>query len=156
MTFSLGADQDMRWCMQPIVSATARATPDFSGLWFAGSGDDGWGWSVLNFRLSNQNGLSALLFYYDGAGNPSFAYAQTGLFANGSPISVFHRRGYCRTCATVPFGDQPAGAVTFNFTAPSELASANNRVSYDVTPQNSVGGTFARTNSPFSLLTQPQ
>lgn len=156
MTFSLGADQNIRWCMQPIVSATARATPDFSGLWFAGSADDGWGWSILNFRLSNQNGLSALLFYYDAAGNPSFAYAQTGLFANGSPITAFHRRGYCRTCPTVPFADQAAGSVTFNFTQPSELESANNRVSYSVTPQNSVGGTFARTNSPFSLLTRPQ
>ncbi len=156
MTFSLGADQNIRWCMQPIVAASARPTPDFSGLWYAGSADDGWGWSILNFRAGSQTGLSALLFYYDGAGNSSFAYAQTALFANGAPVPVFHRRGYCRTCPTVAFADQPAGSVTFNFTVPSESETANNRVTYSVTPQNSVGGTFARSGSPFLLLTQPQ
>jgi len=156
MTFSLGADQNIRWCMEPIVPAGARATPDFSGLWFGGEADNGWGWSILNFRINDQNGLAAILFYYDAAGNSSFAYAQSGAFVNGASIPVIHRRGYCRTCPTVPFVDQPAGSATFMFTQPSESSSANNRVTYTATPQNAVGGTFARTNSPFSLLTTPQ
>ncbi len=160
MKFSLGADQNVRWCMQPIVAATARPFLDFSGLWFAGPADDGWGWSVLNFRLTSTNGVTdgvaALLFYYDGAGNSSFAFAQAPSFINGEALPVFHRRGYCRTCPTVPFVDSPAGSATFTFTQPSESASANNRVTYSVTPQNAVGGTFARTNSPFVLLTSPQ
>ncbi len=160
MTFSLGADQNVRWCMQPIVAATARPFLDFSGLWFAGPADDGWGWSVLNFRLTSTNGVTdgvaALLFYYDGAGNSTFAFAQTAPFVNAASVPVFHRRGYCRTCPTVPFVDSPAGSATFTFTQPSESASANNRVTYSVTPQNPVGGTFARTNGPFLLLTRPQ
>ncbi len=156
MTFSLGNDQNIRWCMEPIVTATARATPDFSGLWYGGPADDGWGWSILNFRLNNQNGLAAILFYYDAVGNSSFAFAQTPSFVNGAAIPVIHRKGYCRTCPTVPFVDRPAGSVTFNFTQPSESASANNRVTYSATPQNAVGGTFARSNSPFLLLTSPQ
>ncbi len=156
MTFTLGADQNVRWCMEPIVAATARPAINFSGLWFAGSADDGWGWSILNFTAGATVSTYGLLFYYDASGNPVWSYSlHNGVMPN-SPTSIIHRRGYCRTCTATPFVDAVAGSVTFGFTQPSESAVANNRVTYSSTPQNSVGGTFARSNSPFVLLTTPQ
>ncbi len=152
MTFSLGSDQNVRWCMEPVIAASARADADRSGLWFGGGMDDGWGWSLINFRLNNQDGMFGLFFYYDANGNGSFAFAQTSAYVNGTQYPAIHRRGYCRSCPTVPFNDQPAGTVAFTLPATTGAGT----VTYDVTPQNSVGGRFARTNSPFILLTAPQ
>ncbi len=156
MTFSLGTDQNVRWCMDAIVAATARPAINFSGLWFAGSADDGWGWSVLNFTVGATVSTYGLLFYYDALGNPVWSYAlHNGVSAN-TATPIVHRRGYCRSCTATAFADTTAGTVTFGFTQPSESPAANNRVNYSSTPQNTVGGVFARTNSPFILLTTPQ
>lgn len=156
MTFSLGADQNLRWCMEPIVAADARPAVNYSGLWFAGSQDDGWGWSILNFTTGTTASTYGLLFYYDALGNPAWGYSLHSGVSPNSATSIFHRKGYCRTCTVAPFVDAVAGSVTFGFTQPSGSAAANNRVSFDATPQNSVGGRFARSNSPFVLLTTPQ
>lgn len=156
MTFTLGADQNVSWCMEPIVAANARPLINFSGLWFAGSQDDGWGWSILNFTAGATASTYGLLFYYDGLGNPVWSYSLHSGVSPNTPSSILHRRGYCRTCTPSAFVDRVAGSVTFGFTQPSESTAANNRVNYNSTPQNSVGGRFARTNSPFVLLTTPQ
>ncbi|MEO6064477.1 MAG: hypothetical protein ABIP49_01675, partial [Lysobacterales bacterium] len=156
MTFSLGTDQNVRWCMQPVVTATARPTPDFSGIWHAGPQDDGWGWSILNFTTGSATSTFSLLFYYDINGNPVWSYSlHSGVSAN-TATPLVHRRAYCRSCPSAAFVDQPAGTVTFGFVNPSSAQAANNRVTYTSTPQNTVGGVFARTNSPLILLTTPQ
>jgi hypothetical protein len=161
MGWSIGSDTTTRfWCMQPLVPASLNATPDFTGNWYAGASDGGWGFSLLSFRQAPNNGLFGALYYPDAQGNGRWAYVQTSNVQSGVQYDLFERQGYCRTCP-VPasalagqFTDVDAGNITFTLTTPSQSAAAGNRANFSVTYQRAPGGTFPR-DSPIILLTTP-
>lgn len=161
MTWSIGAERNQQWCMQALVSTALAATPDFTGAWYAGNQDAGWGFSLLSFRINGNNGLFGLLFYSDAQGNGRWGFTQTANFVPGTTYTFKERRGYCRTCP-IPasvlangFTDLDAGTVQFTLNQASQSPSAGNTTTYSVTYQQTPGGTFARNNSPLILLSAP-
>lgn len=159
MTWSIGDDRNIQWCMQSIIPTSLRTTPDFTGSWYAGA-DSGWGFSLLNFASGANNALLGLLYYPDVNGNGRWAYVQTEN-PTGGTLTLKERRGYCRTCAVPPgpaagqFTDVDAGTIGFVLTTPSDNPSAGNRTTLNVTYQTAPGGSFVRTDSPLILLSAP-
>ncbi len=154
MSFTLPGDTEQRWCMEPIIGRAGIFPGSINGLWYGTNDDTGWGWALLQVGNGVSPALAGTFYYYDGSGRNTWAY--TGAASLGATAPVVHRRGYCRTCATVPFVDTPAGTVRFTFTRPSEFATAGNRVQFSATPQNATGGAFVRGDTPFVLLHTPE
>ncbi len=156
MTWSLGADRNQNWCMQALIPESSRAAPDFTGAWFAGAADSGWGFSLIGFDPGDTNGLFGLLYYPDSAGAGRWAFVQTSNLQSGTSYPLFERRGYCRTCAVPAITDVQNGTIRFTLNQPSSMVSAGNTVEFNATYQQAPGGTFSRpANTPLVLLSQP-
>ena len=146
----------LSWCMQPLIAASQATTPDFTGTWYGGPNDSGWGFSLASFS-GNPKSLFGVLYYPDAAGNGRWAYLISDHFANGAQMSLVERHGYCRSCA-VPasvlagtFDDRNAGTITLNLNAAVQNQSAGPGT-FSLNYQLAPGGTFARTNFPMTLL----
>lgn len=161
MTWSIGAERNQQWCMQSLIPSSIVPTPDFTGAWFAGNQDSGWGFSLLSFGSGGNNGLFGLLFYPDAQGNGRWGFVQTSNLVAGTQYTFKERRGYCRTCPIPPevlagsFTDVDAGTIRFTINQASQNPAAGNTSTFSVTYQQSPGGTFTRTNSPLILLSAP-
>jgi hypothetical protein len=156
MTWSLGNDRNQNWCMQALIPEASRATPDFTGSWFAGAADGGWGFSLIGFDAGATNGLFGALYYPDSAGSGRWAFMQTDNLQPGVNYPLFERRGYCRTCAVPAITDIQNGTIKFTLNQPSNLVSAGNTVEFSATYQQAPGGTFSRpANTPLVLLSLP-
>lgn len=154
MTWSLGADQNLQWCMQAIVPTTQRGNPEYTGTWSAGDADAGWGYSVLSFNSGGGNGLFSTLYYPDANGDGRWSFVSSANFASGQTLALKQRRGYCRTCAKPagPFVDVDAGTLTLTVNAINGTLGNGNTATVNATYQNPPGGTFSRNGVPFLLL----
>jgi hypothetical protein len=162
MTWSLGADRNQQWCLQAVIPESLRPTTDYTGAWYAGPQDQGWGFDFLSFQVGQTPGLGALIYYPDAQGDGRWAFMQTGNFVSGQEYPLFERRGYCRTCA-VPanvqagqYDDVQAGTIRFTLNAVSQNPNAGNLTTVNVNYQRAPNGTFTRSNSPLVLLSLPQ
>lgn len=108
MTFSLGSDVNLRWCLQAIVPAAARPAVDLTGHWAAAATQDsGWGLTTLSYGGTAGNGLFTILYFPDSQGRPRWAAAQVDAFQPGQAQPLFQLQGYCRTCPRPPGGAVP-------------------------------------------------
>lgn len=154
-----GQAQTLSWCMQPLLPASLATTPDFSGTWYGGPTDSGWGFSLGSF-VGNPKSLFGVLYYPDANGNGRWAYLITDRFSNGTQMNLVERHGYCRSCP-VPasvlagqFDDRNAGTITLNLNSAVQNQSAGNGT-FSVTYQLPPAGTFARPSFPMTLLSVP-
>lgn len=149
MTFSLGEERNMKWCLTQITPRGNRPATDFTGHRY-GEGDVGWGLTTMGFNTAQGDGLFSILYFPDGAGNPRWAAAQVDDFETGVPQPVYQIQGYCRTC---PKPDSnPAtqiGTITLRLADP---ASANGGADIDVQFNGGAGGRFTRSGSVLRLL----
>lgn len=163
MSFSIaprtGHATPLSWCMQPLIPASLATTPDFTGTWYGGPTDSGWGFSLASFSGSPKS-LFGVLYYPDANGNGRWGYLISDHFANGAQMNLVERHGYCRTCA-VPaavlagqFDDRNAGTIMLNLNQAVQNQSAGNGT-FSVTYQLAPGGTFARPTFPMTLLSVP-
>lgn len=140
------------WCVQPLIaSEDPTPPPDFTGHWWAGDADQGWGLTVY------QQGpvLFAVLYYYDNEGNPRWALGSTGNWSNGDTITMQQIEGFCRTCEPTELGERAAGTLTLDLDTPAQDDSGGNTATVDVTWQESPGGTWLKENVPIWLLSDP-
>lgn len=160
MTWTLGADRNVAWCMQPLISENARGTPDYTGTWYSGTSDSGWGFSFASFDTGNaaNRGFFSLIYFPDANGFGRWGFIQTSQLANDTVYTVKQRRGYCRTC-TKPDGefvDVDAGTMSVKLLgATQENVGTGNKVTLDVTFKDAPGGNFKRTNNSVTLLSVP-
>jgi hypothetical protein len=161
MTFNIAAGQldpqrELAWCMQPLIPSSLATTPDFTGTWYGGGSDSGWGFSLASFQGAPK-ALFGVLYYPDSNGNGRWAYLISSSFSNGTTYNLVERHGYCRACA-VPesvlagqFDDRNAGTISLNLNQAVQNQSAGPgtfSVNYQLPP----GGPFLRTNFPMTLL----
>jgi len=167
MRFKIAADGDLlaasdtlRWCMQPLVAASSATTPDFSGTWYAGNDDAGWGFSLQSFKVGANNALFAVLYYPDANGAGRWAFALPTNFQNGVVSNLVERHGYCRTCpvpASVQagtFDDRPAGTIQFTLNGATQNQATGSTI-YSINYQLPPNGAFARNPAPMVLLSVP-
>src|SRR5258705_10002729 len=123
--------------MQPLLPASIRPTPDYTGTWYSGTTDAGWGFSFGSFQPggSANKGLFGLIYFPDTNGFGRWAYLQTDNFVNGTTYPLKQRRGFCRTCAAPSggFNDIDAGTIKLTINqATQENVAAGNKVTFDV------------------------
>lgn len=144
------------WCIEPIVTLAQRATPDYTGHWYAPN-DSYWGMEVLNYDgNSASSSIFVLLYYPDQSGLPTWGVA-AGTVDNGvANLQLLERtNGYCRTCS--PPASQttsPIGTMKLTFAAPaSNTVAATGTATFTVNYPG--GGTFSRTNQPITTISLP-
>lgn len=130
------------WCIQPLTTLAQNASPDLGGLYYGGSSDSGWGFSVLDVNRGSQGNQVALDFYFgDASGKPVWAVANALPFVNGQPIPLMQNAaGYCRSCTPVKQNPVQIGTITLNLDASNP---ANDTATINA---NLPGGAFVRNN----------
>jgi hypothetical protein len=150
-------DQNGSWCMQPIIAASAHATPDYNGHWYAGSTDSGWGFELLDVDTGSASPTVIVYFYYPGPGNqPTWATASGTLIGNTATMPVYKvTSGYCRTC-TPPSGSVQGtsiGNVTLSLDPVSGTQRPTGTVTFNLS--NGDGTSFARSNEAIVMFSLP-
>ncbi|MEM9530150.1 MAG: amidohydrolase family protein [Pseudomonadota bacterium] len=147
------------WCVQPLLRQDEQRREDFTGLWFAGSDDVGWGLTLDFAAPAQTKGTLAapevgVLFYYDQTGFPRWALGVNQMGAANSTIILETFEGYCRTCPMIDLRASPAGTLTHELSvAEGVVAGAvDMAIEYPLEP----GGTWNRTDSPLVPLSDPQ
>ncbi|MEZ5441376.1 MAG: hypothetical protein R3F15_07805 [Lysobacterales bacterium] len=158
-TFAWSLDGDEgNWCMEPLIALADRTAVDLTGTWYGGINDQGWGASVATARRADDTNLFfALLYYPDSQGTGRWGYALSEQYEPGAAITFMQRRGYCRTCPSEPFSDEPAGTLVPALTEPTqEMIDGPNRLGFEVQFLGPAGGSFARPEqTPLTLLSAP-
>jgi hypothetical protein len=148
------ANRDVsNWCMVPLLDRAFRPSTDFSGHWYA-PGDGGWGISVVNARVNNQNLLNILLYYPDAQGNPRWAFAQTDSFVSGQTLELKQRKGYCRNCAFVEPVDTVVGSMILKLNQVEGTTGGDNEMTFNVNFRGAAGGNFSRSNAKIARLAE--
>lgn len=137
------------WCVIPLIGGGPPPDPDFTGHWFAGDADQGWGMTIYQ----QQPVLFAVLYFYDGQGNPRWALGIDDSFVNGDTLTMLHFNGYCRSCGFFQ-EDLESGPMTLQFGTPSQ-APAGNTVDIDVDYPGPEGGGWERDDTSIQLLSDP-
>lgn len=140
------------WCVQSLLDQESEPESDFTGLWFAGEDDQGWGMS-LDFTGSGPVATEVqILFYYDANGMPRWAFGS----GDGGPESVIglrNFRGYCRLCAPVALEPFEAGEVAHQL----GVEDGKPQGTVDVDVAYALGdGRWEREQSPFVPLSDPK
>lgn len=109
---------------------------DHSGLWFAPS-DPGWGISILSYGAGNGvDGISGQIYFFDGNGEPRWAFFQTDRFVDGEPIALQEvTNGPCPTC-TAPAALETVSSGTLRLTLSTDTPTAVVDVGYSGTPSS--------------------
>lgn len=138
------------WCVEPLVVGGAPPSPNFTGHWFAGSADEGWGLTIY------QQGdvLFVVLYFYDGSGQPRWMLGSSQSFSNGDTLTMEQFTGFCRDCTPTMLQPQQGGTLKLTFTEPSQTPDGN-RTTIDVTYQGPEGGDWTRNDVPIQLLSDP-
>lgn len=152
--YTLGGETGA-WCLEELVARGQRPGTDLTGTWFAGTGDAGWGSSVATAnRPGNQRFLFSTLYYPDATGAGRWAFVASENYQPGQELTVFERRGYCRSCAPAT-SDTAIGTMRVNLTQATQGSAGANRFGFDVTYGGPQGGRFQRSNVPYELLSAP-
>jgi hypothetical protein len=147
------------WNIQEIIPFSQRPQNDFSGHWWAGENDSGWGIS-LNFK--EDDGIQtvvATLYFYDEEGQPVWVIGtQEGFELNQDiTINMDKVNGYGRLQNSVELTRVPAGAITINLNQASQDINQAGRLTMDVHyPDDAQNNNWVRSSIPFGLLSKPR
>jgi hypothetical protein len=142
--------QQGHWCVQSLLARDADPASNYTGLWYAGESDAGWGLS-LDFQGSDAAAEVQVLFYYDADGQPRWSLGQS----DASAQSVLHSSfsGYCRVCEPVPLTALPSGSIEHDIEVIDGWPAGT--IQIDVDYAFDPGGQWQRQESPLILLSDP-
>ncbi|MEN1728682.1 MAG: S41 family peptidase, partial [Pseudomonadota bacterium] len=134
-------------CLEKMRFSFAPTPINYTGLWYGGPEDSGWGFSISH----EGDVMVVLLYYYDDAGQATWAIA-SGVRDGNSPLTMglIQVAGFCIICEVQEVELTEIGTLTISLTSNSE-DSADNWVSLqldDDSPWN-------RDRMPISRLTAP-
>jgi hypothetical protein len=143
------------WCLEELVPRSQRPAVDLTGTWYAGANDSGWGSSVATAaRPGDARFLFSTLYYPDATGAGRWAFVATDHYQPGQELTVYERRGYCRTCAPA-ISDTAIGTMRLHLVEATQGSPGANRLGFDVTYGGPQGGRFQRADVPYELLSAP-
>lgn len=153
------------WCAEPLPFGKAAPDPDFTGHWFAGQDDQGWGMTI---QVREEDGAQILvntLYFYDDEGNPRWAQGVTPDFINshdGQAIDMQQFDGYARgrDCTPDPctLGDNAgsfAGPLRLRLEKPLRGDDAGSRATLDVDYLGPENGAWTKDFVPIEMLSDP-
>lgn len=147
------------WCSQPIVGYYQRPVEnDLSGLWWAGSDDSGWGWSVSLVEREEATDIVVVLYNYDGQGNPRWLIGQQSGFQAGVELTLDMNmvKGYPRWADPKPLVLESAGTMSLTLNQASRDLNLAGSLSVDVNYPGPEGGSWVRNNIPIALFSVPR
>lgn len=142
------------WCIQPLLVQDNSYQQDFTGLWYAGDQDQGWGVTLDYEGDGAKRTEVAIFFFYDEAGFPRWLYGQTAAGGAQSEIDMVGFEGYCRTCDRIPLEGSPAGTLRHQLEVVDRATAGTADV--DVVYPFEPGGVWQREGSPFVALSHPE
>lgn len=157
MTWEVAGGGVRRWCLTRVVPPLAPRSIDYSGLWYAGEADRGWGLTVTELDAGAARGVFIGVYHPDAEGRPRWVYAQTDRFdPQGGTYTLFERRGYARDAplpdevAAGRFDDAPVGTMRIRF--PSTRAGDDGRIDLEIGSRALPASRFTRSGSPLRVL----
>ncbi len=147
-----------KWCSQPIVDYYSRPQEDFSGLWWAGGDDSGWGWSISLIERDSTTDMVLVLYFYDGQGNPRWLIGQQSGFVKGQEITLDMNmvKGYARQSTPTDLTFTSAGTISLTLNEVSNNLSREGSMTIDVSYPGQEGGNWVRNNIPIALFSKPR
>jgi len=141
------------WCIEPLSPAALRPSVDYSGIYWAGPLDQGWGVTATSYVINGQAQMSVALYFYDANNQARWVAGQVPVSNFNQPITVpmLALTGFCRDCASTNPQNANAGSITLDFRG-SQSSDAN-RMTVNVTYPLAGGGTWVRNNIPMKLFT---
>ncbi|MDJ0655358.1 MAG: amidohydrolase family protein [Xanthomonadales bacterium] len=147
-----------QWCVQPLLNQS-DLDRDFTGLWYGGEADAGWGIS-LDFAGPTTDPDTdpdadrvevQVLFYYDEAGTARWALG-SGTGGATADLAVHNYRGYCRSCEPRPLEPFPAGSISHHLEVVDGLPGGQITIDVIYAPS---AGSWRRQDTSLSLLSEP-
>ncbi|MCE3004427.1 MAG: hypothetical protein LW860_17260 [Xanthomonadaceae bacterium] len=161
MTWEVAGGGVRRWCLTRVVPPLAPRPIDYSGLWYAGEADRGWGLTVTEFDAGAARGVFIGVFHPDAEGRPRWVYAHSDRFdPQGGTYILFERRGYARDAALPDeiaagrFDDVPVGTMRIRF--PSTRGGDDGRIDVEIGSRALPASRFTRSGSPLRVLSDPR
>ncbi len=130
-----------------LVAETDLPPENYSGHWFDQS-EPGWGMTV-----GDQGNIEfVVLYFYDDAGNPTWALGAGELPATKAPftLQMLSYRGFCPGCEAIVPTTEVIGSLTRDFRSGTEGTTT-----YNMQLSNGLSGSFARTDSTISRASDP-
>ena len=139
-----------QWCVTPLLQQHFIAQRDYTGLWWAGPQDEGWGLSLDYEGAGELRTEVAVLFYYDQEGLPRWALGATAEGGAVSRIPMQNFKGYCPECPVVALETADAGFIdhTIELIDGRPVGVADLDMAYRYEP----GGDFSKSGSPLIPL----
>lgn len=151
-TWQLG-DTQADWCIEPLIRIENQPIPDFGGIWWTGSDDTGWGFS-LAFASDT---MIATVYYFDAMGQPRWVQGVQSGFSIGQPITLDMQQftGYARDADATELTSVSAGSLTLTLNSNTTFGT-NGTMDIDVTYQGTEGGTWSRDDTAVSIFSTPR
>ncbi|MBI2398850.1 MAG: hypothetical protein HYV17_13730 [Xanthomonadales bacterium] len=86
------------WCIEPVGLLAGVPEHDVNGVWYGGSGDSGWGLSVVSAGDEGRGLVSAMLYFHDREGWPRWAMGAGALGVDGATLTMHGYSQRCRDC----------------------------------------------------------
>lgn len=142
------------WCIEPTSPPSLRPALDYTGIYWAGPEDQGWGVTATAYQpLGQPAQLSVAVYFYAANGEARWVAGTADVQNFNAPITVpmLALSGFCRDCLPTAPSNAPAGSVTLDFRG--SQSSADNRMTINVNYPLAGGGSWVRSNIPMRLFT---
>lgn len=153
-------DWNESWNLDAIIDDDSQPDTDFSGIWWAGSGDSGWGISLSLVQRDDAQVLIAILYFYDENGSPRWIMGQNENFIEDTDITIEMKQinGYGRQQNFVQATTVDAGTITLRLKQPSADLSQGGIMSMNVYyPEDTINtNNWIRDSIPIALFSKPK
>ncbi len=144
--------QEGAWCMVNVLAQINVRQMDFTGHYYSGEADTGWGFSLDYQGYEGAQTAAALVYYYDQSGYPRWSIG-SGLSTSGDSTLIMNNViGYCRTCTPTDLQVSPIGHLDVNldFIDHQRTGSASLQLTYP----NDTDTSWQRSDAPLFPLSE--
>ncbi len=151
-------NKEQNWQSNRLIANQNKPENDFSGLWWAGYDDSGWGLSLNFVQRQEQVDVVAILYFYDAEGQARWISGQAGNFLPSQPLNIEMNmyNGYGREHENVELTYLPAGNLSINLNEASKDFNQAGTLTMDVFYPKGERQDWIRNNIPFALSSEPR
>jgi len=158
LDFIINSSNKNIWDLQRLIGNNSKPNNDFSGLWWAGIDDSGWGLSLNFVQRTDRVDVFAILFFYDAEGNARWLLGHAEDFVSSRAINLQMEmfNGYGRELSAAELTTVPAGNITLTLHEASQDLSRSGIMSMNVFYPKGSRRDWVRDDVPFALFSKPR